>query len=69
MYSFRLGLVGLAISISLAVQGFFLRMVTLFTRLEKAMVNTERILHYITDTEPEPSGFAQVIFALHIYSY
>lgn len=56
------GLVGLAVTVCLNVQRFFNILVTVFTRLEKGMVNTERILHYVRETVPESLGFGQVIY-------
>jgi ABC-type multidrug transport system fused ATPase/permease subunit len=52
---FDAGLIGLAISYSLAVTGLLSGVVNAFTETEKEMIAVERACQYIEEVEPEQS--------------
>jgi len=52
---FDAGLIGLAISYSLAVTGLLSGVVNAFTETEKEMIAVERTCQYIEEVEPEQS--------------
>jgi len=58
------GLVGLAITLALSMESRFQSFIMIFTRAEKAMVNTERILYYAKETPQEPEGTLQVSYLI-----